>query len=688
MKWRLLLLGCALLACSCKRERAVEPYSGQSGHWNQQEVPISLQCAACHAKEFEQWAGSDHAWAWRKVDAAWDSEPFHGQKLNAHGSELTFMTDRAGALILKDSQSKKNFHVRSVLGRTPLIQYLVQGDDGGLHTPSAAWDVVRHEWFDMFEDDARLAKEGGATRQPGEWGHWLGRGMNWNSQCAWCHTSHFRKNYNEKENRYASQWKEPGVTCIQCHRLAAQPDAHDGCMVAKQDRKLSSRQIHDNCASCHARREEFDDTFRAGDLFDDHFRLELPLIHGIFWANGMQRDEDYCETGLRLSRMGAAGVTCIDCHDPHTAQPILSQEDNSLCMRCHASGAKVGETPTPIIDPSTHIPCPQGSTGGRCVECHMPESPYMARDPRRDHSFNSPDPELSAELGMPDGCLRCHRDKDSAWSAATVQRFYPEGKTRNTRARTRAIAAALQGRGNAQDLLKALHSEDIAGWKATLLELLSRQGVDESVRAAARAAAKDSDPMVRAAAARILGTEGKELIHDPVRLVRHASAWSQLNTLIRRPEAASVLSELESTAKHQADQPTGAMQLATLAMARGDFGEAERQYRRAIQLDPASYVAYMDYAVFLARQQRPLDALAQMLACVKIAPENPEAFYRLGLILAELQQYTAALNAFDKALALDPAFHAARSNKALLLQRLGRTREAQEEFSALPNNNR
>ena len=35
--------------------------------------------------------------------------------------------------------------------------------------------------------------------------------------------------------------------------------------------------------------------------------------------------------------------------------------------------------------------------GARCVECHMPESLYMARDPRRDHSFNSPDPLLSVE---------------------------------------------------------------------------------------------------------------------------------------------------------------------------------------------------------------------------------------------------------------------------------------------------
>ena len=41
--------------------------------------------------------------------------------------------------------------------------------------------------------------------------------------------------------------------------------------------------------------------------------------------------------------MGAAGVTCLDCHDPHTAKLKLPQEDNSLCLRCHADGTPVNQ---------------------------------------------------------------------------------------------------------------------------------------------------------------------------------------------------------------------------------------------------------------------------------------------------------------------------------------------------------
>lgn len=674
---RLLFLGCALLACSCKKEQAVVPYAGKSAHWNQQAVPISLQCAACHAKEFEEWAASDHAWAWRGTDSVLDAEPFHGQRLKAHGSELSFLTDRQGGLLLRDEQSGKSFSVHSVLGRTPLVQYLVRGEDGGLHTPSAAWDTVRHEWFDMFEDDARLAAEGSATRTPGDWGHWLGRGMNWNSQCAWCHMSGFRKNYDEKADRYASAWQEPGVSCIQCHKLASAPDPANGCMIARSDQKLSARQVHDNCASCHARREELDGQFHIGDKFDDHFRLELPIIEGIFWPNGMQRDEDYCETGLRLSKMGAAGVTCLDCHDPHTAKLKLPQEDNSLCLRCHGTGRKTGQTASPVIDPATHAPARAGGTEPACVDCHMPESPYMARDFRRDHSFNSPDPILSMELGMPNACTRCHQDKDTAWAAEALRRTWPEQKAEASRARTRAVAAALSGNGNAADLIAACRAEKVPAWRAALLELLARLPETDETLQLAREAARDADPLPRAAAARILGSRAPELLRDPVRLVRHAAAWSPAGNLAALPPG--VAKELEETARFQADQPTGAMQFAMLAEAHGRHDEAERQYRRAIALDPASYVAYMDYAVFLARRERPLDALSQMLACVKIAPGNAEAFYRLGLLLAEIGQYETALNAFDKALRLAPGHAAARHNRRLLLQSLGREAEGRQE---------
>ena len=668
---RIIIGALAVLAlAACERETKGPEYSGKSAHWDQGQVPISLQCAGCHAEQFEQWAGSDHAWAWRTTEAGRDAEPFHRQQLRAHGSVVTFSTTAQGGYVVQDAGEKKPFEVHSVVGRRPLVQYLVRGKDGGLQAPSAAWDVERHEWFDLFEQDARLSAEGLARREPGDWGHWLGRGMNWDSQCAWCHMTGFRKNYDAAQDTYAATHREPGVTCIQCHRLADSPDPQDGCMVARADRKLSPEQVHDNCASCHARREELDDTFRAGDRFADHFRLELPIISGVFWPNAMQRDEAYCETGLRHSRMGAAGVTCLDCHDPHTADLKLPQEDNSLCLRCHADGTAVNGTPAPIV---THAPaglCPEGSTGARCVECHMPASPYMARDMRRDHSFNIPDPQLSAELGIPNACTMCHTQKDAEWAAAALERALPEQKAEQYRLRTQAVHAALRGNASTEALIIALQQETTPAWRATLLELLARQPAHPDITTMARAAAADADPLVRAAAARCLGADAADLLTDPVRLVRHAAAWTLVSAgegsayeLLRGTRA---LAEAQATARHQADQPAGAMQLAALAAAAGDAAEADRQFERAIRLDPASPVPYMDYAVHLARCNKPMEALRQMLACTKVAPQNAEAQYRLALILAELQQYPAALTALERAVQADPHHAPARSARDAL----------------------
>ena len=668
------IIALSMALVSCDRETKAPVYTGQSEHWDQAQVPLSLQCAACHAEQFEQWAGSDHAWAWRTPDAARDAEAFHRQKLQAHGSSITFNTTPKGQYLLRDAAVDQPFEVHSVVGRTPLVQYLVRGKDGGLQAPSAAWDTEKHEWFDLFEQDARLSAEGLARRNPGDWGHWLGRGMNWDSQCAWCHMTGFRKNYNAAKDTYAATHREPGVTCIQCHRMAAAPDPKNGCLVAAADRKLSPERARDNCASCHARREELDDAFRAGDRFDDHFRLELPILPGVFWPNAMQRDEAYCETGLRHSRMGAAGVTCLDCHDPHTARLKLPQEDDSLCLRCHADGTRVNGTPAPVVAQAPAGLCPAGSEGARCVECHMPASPYMARDMRRDHSFNIPDPQLSREIGIPNACTMCHKDKDDAWAAEALVRALPEQKAEAYRLRAHAVHAALQGQGNTENLMMALRQETVPAWRATLLELLARQPALPEITAAARAASREADPLVRAAAARILGVEAEPLLADPVRLVRHAAAWAQIPENYSLLRGRPALAEVEATARHQADQPAGAMQLATLAAARGDEAAARAQYERAIRLDPASPVPYMDYAVYLARCDKLVEALQQMLDCVKVAPQNAEAQYRLGLILAEVGQYSAALVAMERAVQADPTHAGAREARDSLSRYLRQKR--------------
>ena len=264
----------------------------------------------------------------------------------------------------------------------------------------------------------------------------------------------------------------------------------------------------------------------------------------------------------------------------------------------------------------------------------------------------------------------CHKDMDNARAAEVVSRTYPQQKMAAVRERTRAVHAAMQGRECTEALLQAYAAEPVPAWRATLLELMAQQTPTAAVLQTARAAAQAPEAMVRAAAARVLGEEALPLVKDPVKLVRRAAAWPLIDRLVRLPEYTAAVQEQEHIARHRADQPNGAMQLAVLATARGQTEEADRQYRRAISLDPAGLVAYMDYAVFLARCQRLSEALNQMLAASKVAPENAEVQYRIGLILAEMQQYEYAYSAFERALKLDADHESARRNFETLKQYL------------------
>jgi hypothetical protein len=61
----------------------------------------------------------------------------------------------------------------------------------------------------------------------------------------------------------------------------------------------------------------------------------------------------------------------------------------------------------------------------------MRSETYMVVDPRHDHSFRVPRPDLTAALGSAqarDACSDCHKDRPAEWAARAVKRFYPAGR--------------------------------------------------------------------------------------------------------------------------------------------------------------------------------------------------------------------------------------------------------------------
>ncbi len=638
---------------------------------------ISARCRKCHTDIHHHWQASDHGQANRHVDLALDAEPFSNKKLVTASEKWSFTHDDKTLFITANG---KKHTVGHVIGIRPLIQYLTAAERGRWQTPSAAWDPAKKEWFDIFSGDKRTEAD---------WGHWTGRGMTWNTQCAWCHMTDYRKNYDLKSDSYDSHWKEMGVGCTQCHgQLADHPDEKSGCLIDlasyKQLKKSHPERIDDNCATCHSRRSEFDDLFHLGDKYGDHYRLQLPTLPHLYYPDGQIRDEVYVWTSLRTSNMGHKGVRCMDCHDPHTAKLKIPLTNNALCMSCHAAGTNGRIKGATIIDPATHTHHGAQSTGNACVECHMTHTTYMGRDPRRDHGFHIPDPQLTKELSIPNACNKCHTDKDTDWAIRWTNTWYGEKmhtpERKRQRARTRAIAAVYNLRPNALPaMLKAYAAEKNPYWQAALLQILQPWGTDPQVQYLARLGVRHKESIVRAASCELLefsqgnGPWLEPMLQDPVKEVRMTAAWAWRTHL---SEQSAILAELKKSIIFTADQPAGAMRMVQLESEANRLPEAEKWMKKAIELDQTSAATHEYYAILLGQMKRPKEALTQLEIAEKIDPTNARYLYLQALTYAELGQKDKTEKLLRKVLTLNPRHTRAWYNLGLLLAGQNKLNEA------------
>ena len=572
-----------------------------------------------------------------------------------------------------------------VIGLDPLRQLLIPTGGGRWQTAELAYDPRSNNWFNVFGDE---------DRKPGEWGHWTGRGMNWNTMCAACHNTRVRKNYRADTDTYATAMAGRSVGCEACHGpQRAHVDwqqTHRGTGAKDPTAYRHTRdQSLATCGSCHARRGELTGDFQPGDDFFDHFSLTIPDETDIFYPDGQVRDEDYEFTSFLSSRMHTAGVRCGDCHEPHSSKTLLP--GNLLCLRCHAAPAVAPSsrrreeadalrtptpplTPAPVIAAAAHSHHAPDKPGGRCVDCHMPQTVYMQRHARHDHGFTIPDPLLTKQLGIPNACNRCHADRTTDWAIEAVDKWYGPRMNRPTRARAQWIAAGRANRPGAEaNLLRLLTDEKVPLWRAAAANLLRNWSHEPPVANALIHVAKDTNAIVRAAAARALETPAQSgnvaaagvlqlLLADPVRGVRVEAAWS----LRARVEAQSLAGrELRHMLEHNRDQPTGLLQLGQWFADRGDPAESLACLRRAVEWDAGSPPLQAALALALNAQGQTAEAVRHLEAACRLAPRQAEYRFNLALGLNELGRLDEALAALEETVKLDPQFSRAWYNLGL-----------------------
>ena len=569
-----------------------------------------------------------------------------------------------------------------VIGHDPLRQFLVAFGGGRFQTLEASYDPHTNEWFNAYGEE---------DRRPGEWGHWTGRGMNWNSMCAACHNTRLRKNYDAQTDAFQTRMAERTVSCEACHGpMKAHGDWQNQHRDSQNDpsiKRLTPDQMLDTCGGCHARRSELTGDFKPGASFLDHYSLTIVDGSDAFHPDGQVRDEDYELSSFISSKMHAQGVRCMDCHEPHSAKTIATGD--ALCMRCH-----VGNVPAfpkaPVIIPAAHTFHKEGSAGAQCISCHMPVTTYMQRHPRHDHGFTIPDPLLTKQFGTPNACNRCHADKDADWALSFTKQWYGDKMERPTRQRAALFAKARRGDEDARDgLIAWLKGEDSPSWKASACLLLDRWVGEAAVTQVLQENLKHNSPMVRASAGRTLGMLAESgpspardalrpLLKDPSRSVRLTAAWALRDDVSPDSTAGK---ELALMLKNNADQPGGRMQLGQYQAARGRNEEAIAQFRKAIEWDPNSPPFHHDLAVMLSASGRIKEAIAELEATIKLDPRQAGYHYELGLAWSEAGEPAKTIAALEEAVKLDPLLSRAWYNLGLARNGKGDTAGALEALT-------
>lgn len=640
-------------------------------------------CQSCHADIFAAWQTTHHARAMQPATTANVLGDFSNARFADRSGTTRFLT-RNGQFFIHTQGSDgrmADFRVKYTFGIHPLQQYLVELPRGRLQAFTVAWDSVQHRWFSLYPEQ---------KISPGDPLHWTNRRFTWNSSCAECHSTDLRLGHEAKNQSYQTSWAAISVGCQACHGpgQAHMTWASNPTSEAPPHKGFSPdvRGI-ETCAACHARRYPISPDDRHERPLLDHFMPEL-LREGLYHADGQMQDEVFNYGSFLQSKMYQKGVVCNDCHDPHTLK--TRQPGNALCTGCHRNDPPHQRfsslTSRSYDDPAHHFH-PPGSRGAECINCHAPAQTYMVVDPRHDHGFRIPRPDLSIRLGVPNACVQCHTDKDNSWALQQMTRWYGSGWQKPHYGEILA-----EGRKGTPAAIKGLaelagNNSQPAIVRATALDLL--RGYGASYHAVMFAQQSDPDPLVRTLAVQGLEHPATDVLrdavvkrlHDPVRSVRLEAArvlaisfpalLTQQDHFLSSADRIAfkeALQDYETAQTVVSDQPDGYANLGVFHAATGRTGAAEQDYLTAIQRDSGFYQAYNNLAQLYAGSQRPAEAEKILRKGLQKTPDAGVLHYSLGLLLAGQQRTGEALKALQQAARQMPAESRIYYNLGLLLQ--------------------
>jgi hypothetical protein len=372
------------------------------------------------------------------------------------------------------------------------------------------------------------------------------------------------------------------------------------------------------CVDCHSGRlpivDKTQNVRKRPTDYHDVNTLSL-MSSELYFEDGQIKDEVFVISSYLQSKMAKAGVTCSNCHNPHTGKFTFS--GNQTYTQYQSAT---------IYELLEHHQHKVDTPGAQCVNCQMPVRTYMQVDDRRDHSFVIPNAEVSAAINSPNACLNCHQTQGLPWIATQLSTL-GSGKAQSTRLHALAEHWSnihLLPEAERLSFAKQKQLETYPMVAAKLLEIINRQPSQASVSLPIDQLSSEQ-PLLRRAAIDVLSNlpanQGYQYLYpmlkNPLKSVRFhgtslvASWLSQMpDTLL--PELGFAINEYETSLLLTADFPTSQLSLAQLALATGDAISAQKHFEQALIITPNLPVAMLSFADFWWQTNNKTKELTQL----------------------------------------------------------------------------
>ena len=414
----------------------------------------SNNCGSCHKDAYLQWRKSLHIQMTKPIAEATVLGDFSdGATLRRSRPLVRVRHEGRQAVRVGSSfgdRAPETFSVDYTLGAKRYQGYLSTLPDGRIYVLPVFWHVASKRWVD-WKEITPIPDGAHDLRQI------------WNANCFNCHATNIAQGYDVATKRYTSTWTEMGIGCEACHGPGRQHVASDGgvgegsrvearrtttarrtgssATSSRSSRRAAPtpRRIYDTCAYCHGNKHNVFVGFQRRRSLR-RLRAAVPDQRAASRERSARASSGPTAGPNRFNRPQALTLERLlqgrrdRLHQlprrARLAQSILAEGEHqrraATAMRCARSAIRAGapgtrccvpaaprpREPHALAEPravapgrrrsSAHTFHAADSAGSRCISCHMSDVNWRLLIRRRDHTFQPPVPENTAQFGMPE----------------------------------------------------------------------------------------------------------------------------------------------------------------------------------------------------------------------------------------------------------------------------------------------